>query len=241
MMNLNKEKFNTALGKIYFAMAKNKADPNAADIYFYNDIQEDGVSFFGEEIKSETSANNLKNKLDELGSISQLNIHINSKGGSVFEGIAIYSQLKQHSAHKTVYVDGVAASIASVIAMAGDEVIMSDAAMMMIHAAWTIAMGNADDLRKEADNLDKMTESIKQAYLNKPNIKISEEKLNEMINSETWLNAKECIEYGFADKILGETDKKSSNNSPDKTDDEEKKSNQDFTEKALSIIGDFFM
>ena len=237
MLIYSKEKINLACNKIYFAMAKSKSDPDAADIYFYNDIQADGMNFFGDEIKSDTSANCLKNKLDELGDISQLNIHINSKGGSVFEGVAIYSQLKQHSAHKTVYVDGIAASIASVIAMAGDEVIISDTAMM-IHPAWTIAMGNAEELRKEADILDKMTESIKQAYLSKSG-KISEEKLNDLISSETWLNAKECIEYGFADMIFGESNKASENEGEKSSG--EKKQNNDFTEKALGIIGNFFM
>lgn len=238
MMNLNKEKINMAYDKIYFATAKSKADPNAADIYFYNDIQADGTNFFtGEEVKSETSANALKAKLDQLGDISQLNIHINSRGGSVFEGTAIYSQLKQHKAHKTVYIDGMAASIASVIAMAGDEVIMSDVAMLMIHPAWAIAMGNAEELRKEADNLDTMTESIKQAYLSKTAGKISEEKLNKLIASETWLNAKECIKYGFADRLLDEPVKKTE----EKPKEPKKEKEEDFTEKALSIIGDFFM
>lgn len=240
ILNLNKEKINLACNKIYFAMAKSKADPNAADIYFYNDIQADGMNFFGKEIKSDTSANCLKNKLDELGDISQLNIHINSKGGSVFEGIAIYSQLKQHNAHKTVYVDGIAASIASVIAMAGDEVIISDTAMMMIHPAWTIVMGNAEELRKEADVLDKMTESIKQAYLSKSD-KISEEKMNDLISSETWLNAKECVKYGFADRLfensVGKTEEKPEEPEPPK----EPEKSEDFAEKALGIIGKFFM
>lgn len=117
-MEINGYKIN----KLYFAMEKSKSETDAADIYFYDDIQPDGKNFFtGDDIKSETSAKALKAKLEEYGDIKRLNIHINSRGGSVFEGIAIYSLLKQHKSRKTVYIDSLAASIASVIAMAGDE------------------------------------------------------------------------------------------------------------------------
>ena len=91
--------------------------------------------------------------------MKQINIYINSRGGSVFEGTAIYNQLRRHPAHKTVYVDGFACSIASVIAMAGDEVVMPRNALMMVHNAMMGVWGNAAELRKAADDLDKINEA----------------------------------------------------------------------------------
>jgi hypothetical protein len=141
--------------------------------------------------------------------------------------------------------------------MACDEVVISPPATMMIHPAWSIAMGNAAELRKCADDLDKITESTKQAYLLKSGGKISEAKLTELMNAETWLTAQECIKYGFADRILGEDEPKPNHEEPDDNQEDEppenpdgenepeepdkKKENEDFTDKAMSIIGNFFM
>ena len=122
--------------------------------------------------------------------------------GSVFEGTAIYSQLRRHPAEKVVYVDGFACSIASVIAMAGDKVIMPNNTMMMIHDAWSVTYGNARQLRKAADDLDTIMEGNRQAYLDKSNGKITEDKLKELLEAETWLTAQQCLEYGFCDEIL---------------------------------------
>ena len=113
-------------------------------------------------------------------------------------------------------------------------------------------MGNAEELRKTADDLDKITESTKQAYLLKSSGKISAAKLTELMNAETWLTAKECIKYGFADRLLGEAEpepeepeKKEPDEEPEPDSDGEPenpdKEKEDFTEKAMSIIGDFFM
>jgi len=137
--------------------------------------------------------------LKSLGDISVLNIYINSGGGDVFAGQAIYSMLKRHPAQKKVYIDGLAASIASVIAMAGDTVCMPRNAMMMIHKAWTMAIGNANDLRKLADDMDKIDESILTTYQAKTGLE--PEKLIEMVNAETWLTAEEAVVLGFADVI----------------------------------------
>lgn len=148
---------------------------------------------------AETSARHVKNVLDDNLDAKEIRVYINSAGGSVFEGMAIYSQLKRHKAHKTVIVDGFACSIASVIAMAGDTVIMPETAVMMIHNPWTVTIGNAAALRKEADDLDKLAESMRQAYLGKAGDKLDEGKLIEMLDAETYLTAKECIELGLAD------------------------------------------
>lgn len=171
------------------------------DLYIYGDVKADGYDWWREEvIRSETSANTLRDELASHPDVSQINIYINSQGGSVIEGTAIYNQLKRHPAHKTVYVDGFACSIASVIAMAGDEVVMPRNTMMMLHNMWMVVQGNAAELRKAADDLDKMNEAGRAAYLQKAGDKLTPEMIAQMEDDETWLTAQECMEYGLADR-----------------------------------------
>lgn len=172
------------------------------DLYIYGDVKADGYDWWREEvIRSETSANTFRDELAAHPEVSQINIYINSQGGSVIEGTAIYNQLKRHPAHKTVYVDGFACSIASVIAMAGDEVVMPRNTMMMLHNMWMVVQGNAAELRKAADDLDKMNEAGRAAYLQKAGDKLTPEMIAQMEDDETWLTAKECVEYGLADRF----------------------------------------
>ena len=172
------------------------------DIHIYDTVQGDGYNLWtGETIESETSANHIRNVLADNEDADSINIYINSAGGSVYEGLAIYNQLKRHKAFKTVYVDGFACSIASVIAMAGDKVIMPKASMLMIHNAWTVAAGNAKELRKVAEDLDNMSETIAQAYLVKAGDKLSEEKLREMLDNETYIKAEDCLALGLCDSL----------------------------------------
>ena len=154
--------------------------------------------------KSETSAQHFREQLAQHGNVSEIKIYINSLGGSVMEGIAIYNQLKRHPAHKTVYIDGFACSVASVIAMAGDTVIMPKNTVMMIHNAWAVAAGNAAELRKTADDLDVINRSSKQAYLEKAGEKLTEEELTRMLDAETYLTAEQCIAYGLADRYAND-------------------------------------
>lgn len=171
------------------------------DLYIYGDVKADGYDWWrAEVIRSETSANTLRDELAAHPDVSQINIYINSQGGSVIEGTAIYNQLKRHPAHKTVYVDGFACSIASVIAMAGDEVVMPRNTMMMLHNMWMVVQGNAAELRKAADDLDKMNEAGRAAYLQKAGDKLTPEMIAQMEDDETWLTAQECMEYGLADR-----------------------------------------
>lgn len=171
------------------------------DLYIYGDVKADGYDWWREEvIRSETSAKTFRDELAAHPEVSQINIYINSQGGSVIEGTAIYNQLKRHPAHKTVYVDGFACSIASVIAMAGDEVVMPRNAMMMLHNMWMVVQGNAAELRKAADDLDKMNEAGREAYLQKAGDKLTLEMIAQMEDDETWLTAQECMEYGLADR-----------------------------------------
>jgi ATP-dependent Clp protease protease subunit len=140
-----------------------------------------------------------KAELDGLGDITELNLYINSDGGDVFAGQAIYSMLKRHKAKVVVHVDGLAASIASIIAMAGDVVHMPCNAMLMIHNPMTYAAGNSAEFRKIADTLDKIAEGSIAVYKEKTGL--SENKLIEWMDAETWFSAKDALKYGFADVI----------------------------------------
>lgn len=181
---------------------KQAAEPNTLDLYIYSDVESDSYDRGTKEIiRSETSANAFREALAEHPNAKQINLYINSYGGSVFEGTAIYNQLKRHPAKKVVYIDGFACSIASVIAMAGDEIIMPVNAMMMIHNMWMCACGNAAGLRKAADDLDTINAVGRGAYLEKAGEKINEEELIALMDAETWLTAEDCLRLGLADTI----------------------------------------
>lgn len=184
---------------------KQAAQNNTLEIYIYGDVESDGYDWWTDEvIRSETSANTFREELAKCADAAEIKLYINSYGGSVFEGTAIYNQLKRHPAKKTVYIDGFACSIASVIAMAGDEVIMPRNALMMIHNMWMGVYGNAAELRKAADDLDIINNAGKQAYLQKAGEKVDEELLSRMMDDETWLTAEDCIRYGLADRFAEE-------------------------------------
>lgn len=171
------------------------------DLYIYGDVEGDSYDWWTDEvIESETSANHFREELAKYPNVAEINVYINSNGGSVFEGTAIYNQLRRHPAKKTVYIDGFACSIASVIAMAGDEIVMPKNALMMIHNPWMYTYGNAADLRKAADDLDTIAKGSRQAYLTKAGEKLDEERLAEMMDAETWLTAEECLNLGLADR-----------------------------------------
>lgn len=174
----------------------------ALELYIYGDVVGDSYDWWTDEIiRSETSANTFRETLAQYPNVGEIKIYINSYGGSVFEGTAIYNQLKRHTAKKTVYIDGFACSVASVIAMAGDEIIMPRNALMMIHNAWMHTYGNASELRKAADDLDTINNAGKQAYLQKAGDKIDSQELSAKMDAETWLTAEDCIKYGLADKF----------------------------------------
>jgi ATP-dependent Clp protease protease subunit len=129
---------------------------------------------------------------------SELRVYINSPGGDVFDGVAIYNAIKRHPGKKTVCIDGIAASAASMIAMAGDDINIANNGMMMIHQAWGYALGNADDMRETADLLDKITNtSVLESYARTG---LDREKLSALMKAETWMTADEAIEHGFADR-----------------------------------------
>lgn len=141
----------------------------------------------------------LDKQLRENKDASIIDVYINSSGGSVFDGVAIYNMLKRHKAYKRVFIEGFACSIASVIAMAGNTIVMPKSSIMMVHNAWTVSMGNAKELRKVADDLEKINDVIVESYMKKVNI--SQEEVKELMDKESYLTADECLEKGFCTKI----------------------------------------
>jgi ATP-dependent protease ClpP protease subunit len=171
---------------------KNQTD-SSADLFFYGDIVSE--TWQSEWYEDDMAPGDVKEFLNQLDGTENINIHINSGGGSVFGGIAIYNMLRRNNAHKTVYVDGLAASIASVIMMAGDEIVMPKNATVMIHkpsASYFFTTKNADDLRKDAESLDTCQEAIMQTYMTKA--KVDKEEIEQKVNDETWLTGEEAAE-----------------------------------------------
>lgn len=181
-------------------------ETSSADLYIYGDI----VSADWEKYSStDVTADDIKKQLKETNA-KTINVHINSFGGDTFTAIAIYNMLreKSKSSQIVVTVDAIAASAASIIAMAGDQIIMPKNTLMMIHNCWTITLGNANELRKTADDMDKIMESVMNCYLSKVNI--SKDELKELLDNETYLTADEALEKGFCDTIIDLKDDNSS-------------------------------
>lgn len=153
-------------------------------------------------LESDVSAYNLSQQLAQLDDVTEINVNINSYGGEVAEGLAIYNALMRHPARVTTRCDGFACSIASVIFMAGDERVMNQASLLMIHNAWTYASGDANELRKQADDLDTITGASKAAYMGR--VSITEDELAAMMDEETFITPEDAVSMGFATAIEGE-------------------------------------
>ena len=166
---------------------KAEASSKSADVYIFDEIGTFGLTAqsFIEEIKSYKD--------------TPMSLHINCVGGDVFEGMAIYNVLKKRTARTTVYIEGIAASMGSVIALAGDEVVMAENSLFMIHNAWGGAMGEATEIRKTAALLDKISGEIADIYTKKTNLPYN--RVKEMMDEETWLSADEAYNLGFIDSI----------------------------------------
>lgn len=171
---------------------KNITD-TTADIYFYGDIVS---SWWGAWDDEDQYPESVKQILESSRN-KNLNIHVNSGGGSVFAGITIYNMLKNHNGYKTVYIDGIAASIASVIALAGDRVIMRTGSSLMIHKPSVCIWGgyNSDELNKMATDLDVIQECIMQVYRENLAPGASIEEIEKMVNAETWLTSDEASKF----------------------------------------------
>ena len=197
----------------YFSLEKTN---QTATLNIYGDI----TSWAWEDNSwGDVSANLLSKQLEALGDVNEIHVFINSYGGEVAEGLAIYNALRRHNAKVVTYCDGFACSIASVIFMAGDERIMNEASLLMIHNAWTWASGNSAELRKQADDLEKITQASVEAY--KAHSTLTEKQIKKLMDAETWILPSEALEYGFATKI-------------DKT--EEKNASQSAFKQLLGIV-----
>lgn len=175
---------------------------NELNLYIYDDVEVSQRDIFTFE-KIESTSQYVARTLEEHKNVEKINVYINSYGGDVSEGVAIYSLLKRHSARVFVFIDGFACSIASLIAMAGDEIVIGEYAMLMIHHVWRSACGNAAALRKAADEVEYIDRTATDAYLKQAGDKLTPEKLSELLDAETWLNAEKALEYGLVDKIAG--------------------------------------
>jgi ATP-dependent Clp endopeptidase proteolytic subunit ClpP len=174
---------------------KDKAEK--AEIWIYEMIGKDFWTGDG------ITAKEFQKDLSELKA-GQIDLHINSPGGEVFDGITIYNLLKQHPAKITTYIDGIAASIASVIALAGDKVYMAANALYMMHNPFGLVMGNSGDMRKMADVLDKVRGTMTTTYVTKSGK--AEQDVNALLDAETWMTADEALGAGFVDEITDKMD-----------------------------------
>jgi ATP-dependent protease ClpP protease subunit len=175
------------MGNGFRIIAKGSA---AAEVLIYEDI---GMGWFGG-----VTAKDFAKELKALGKVETIDVRINSYGGDVFDGLTIYRQLVDHAARIVVHVDGIAASIASVIAMAGDEIEISESGFLMIHNAWGVAFGAAADMRKMADLLDTTTASIRDVYAARTGNDAA--KVAAWMDEETWFTGAAAVEAGFADR-----------------------------------------
>lgn len=194
MSNINIPKIKTRLE------VKNEVEGNFSELYLYGSITN-----YESDNEETITASRVKAELSKV-TTDNIHVHINSGGGDVFESIAIYNLLKNHKAKVDIYIDSLAASGASIICMAADKIVMSSNSMMMIHKAWTYTMGNADELRKVANDMDKIDNAVTESYISK--FVGTKEELVALLAKEEWLNADECKTLGFCDEILNVEEKK---------------------------------
>jgi ATP-dependent Clp protease protease subunit len=170
-----------------------QARGNRGEIWLYEQI---GASFWGDGI----SAKSFQKELTGLGKVTNIDLRINSPGGDVFDGFAIYNMLQQHPATVDVYVDGVAASIASIIAMAGDTVKMAKNSMMMIHNPQGVAIGDENEMDRVKALLAQVKGNLTNTYVDRTKNKA--EQVNAWMDDETWFSAEAAVEHGFADTVI---------------------------------------
>ena len=163
-----------------------------AELHFYGEIVSDEWEKWSD---LDTCPEDVLNYLSKIENSKELDIYINSGGGSVFAGLGIYNILKRHKGRKTVYVDGLAGSIASIIAMVGDEIIVPSNSFMMIHKPLCGVIGNANDMREMADTLDRIEEGLINTYKTKLKDNVDIETIKTMVNAETWLTGVEASRY----------------------------------------------
>lgn len=176
-----------------FKVINRKAEgKNTADVLIYDAI---GPSDWGM-----VSAEDIKKQLDQYPDIQTINLHVNSPGGYVFEGLAIYNLLKDHPANVISHIDGYAASMASIVVLAGDRVKMAENAILMIHNPWGVAVGASNELRKEADILDQLKVNLVGIYAARTGM--DPQKISDLMDAETWMQSDVALESKFVDEII---------------------------------------
>jgi ATP-dependent Clp protease protease subunit len=178
----------------WFTVNSKKGDN--AEVYIYDEI---GAGYFGGGVAAEAFIKDIKAL--NLDNKSELTVRINSPGGNMFEGNTIYNYLRTVKAKVIVRIDGVAASAASLIAMAGDRIEMPSNAMLFIHNPWMMVGGDAATMRKAANDLDQMRDGAAATYLRRTGDKLSRSELLDMLDAETWLSAEDSVKYGLADVV----------------------------------------
>lgn len=176
----------------WYRITTNKTD--GAEVWVYDEI-----GYFG------VTAADFVREFAEIDR-DRIAVHINSPGGEVFDGIAIYEAMRQHDAEVTVYIDSLAASIASVIAMGGDRRVIARNAQMMIHDGHTVAIGNASDLRAQAERLEAVSDNIADIYTDRCGG--TRKKWRDLMLAETWFSAREAVDAGLADEMSGSSSAK---------------------------------
>lgn len=175
---------------------------NSSDLYFYGDIVSSEWQKWEE---SDTSANDIRDYLNSVNENTRLNIFINSAGGVVTTGVAIYNMLKRHKGEKHVYVDGIAASIASIIAFAGDYLYMPKSSYLMVHLPLVNAFGNKNDLQIAINTLETIESNMMEIYYDNLRDEKDKEKIKAMVENETWLTGSEASEL-FNIELIKETE-----------------------------------
>lgn len=173
-----------------------QADARHAELLIYHEI---GESWWGDTVSAAAFVEELR-ALD----VDTIDLRLNSPGGSVFDGHAIYNALRRHKAKVTTYIDGFAASIASIVALAGERVVIAPNAVMMIHNPWSWAIGDATEMRRTADLLDKLQTTLVNVYAEHTGQE--RDAIVEAMNAETWYTADEAVAFGLADEVDTEDD-----------------------------------
>lgn len=179
-----------------YQFVKPESEGNAAHLYILGDIQEGRWTYNGGE-----SPITLKEKIDQCGA-TELVCHINSYGGATSGGIAMYNLLKNCGIKVTTIAEGFCASAASLVFMAGEKRVMRGASLLMIHNAWTYTEGNAKELRKTAEDLDKISKTAANIY--RDSVSIDDETLEKLLDAETWITPEEAVQWGFATEVESE-------------------------------------
>lgn len=184
----------------FYQIVKSAKEDDVTELVIHGDI----TSLHWDD--SDVGSFDLAKELNDIQS-NKLVVRINSYGGEVSQGLGIYNLLKSFKGEVVTLNDGFACSAASIIFMAGSKRLMPKSSLLMIHNAWTFAAGNANELRKMADDLEKVTQPSVEIY--KQNSNLSEDEIKDMLNKETWISADEALTYGFATQVIDEEPKQS--------------------------------